>query len=269
MLSDHAAAGGSVLAECLASGGKAPYRYEVKYNGADGSWISAQKYSSNNIVNIAPETTGQFTALVRAKDSTGKIISKKMSFEIYPTLCNTSSLSCEVMKAGKSVTVNCSSEGGWGKKQYSVWYCSNSTGKWSRKSDYSDKTTFSLTLKNAVDYIIRVNCKDEDGNIVKKNFDVNAYAALKNTSTVSSDNIQAGNSVTVNCSSTGGRGAKQYAVWYYNKNTKKWYQKTDYSDTATVDVTLRYAVDYTIRVNCRDEDGTIVKKDISVSVNQS
>ena len=173
MLSDHAAAGGSVLAECLASGGKAPYRYEVKYNGADGSWISAQKYSSNNIVNIAPETTGQFTALVRAKDSTGKIISKKMGFEIYPTLCNTSSLSCEVMKAGKSVTVNCSSEGGWGKKQYSVWYCSNSTGKWSRKSDYSDKTTFSLTLKNAVDYIIRVNCKDEDGNIVKKNFDVN------------------------------------------------------------------------------------------------
>ena len=260
-------AGKDVTVECSSTGGFGAKQYAVwYYNKSSEKWYQKTDYSAETTVAVTLKNAVDYTIRVNCKDEEGNIAKKDIDVSVYKPLENTSAVTPAVLEAGKDVTVECSSTGGFGAKQYAVWYYNKSSGKWYQKTDYSDETTVAVTLKNAVDYTIRVNCKDEAGNIVKKDFDVSVYKPLENTSAVTPDNIEPGQDVTVNCSSTGGFGTKQYAVWYYNQSSKKWYQKTDYSDETTVAVTLKYAVDYTIRVNCKDEAGNIVKKDFDVSV---
>jgi len=92
---------------------------------------------------------------------------------------------------------------------------------------------------------------------------------LSNTSTVSTKSIALGSSVKVTCSSTGGSGTVQYAVYYKKASASSWTTAKDYSTSTTATVTPKYAEVYTIRIKAKDSKGTIDSVDYSVSVSST
>ena len=192
---------------------------------------------------------------------------KDIHFEaITFPVANKSSVSTNSLVVGKTVTVNAAAKEGKAPYTYAVWYQNPNNKKWDKAQDYSKNATVTVKPKQTGAYVIRVNVKDASGKVKKKDFTVNVFAALKNTSTVSATAIKLGKTVTVTAASTGGLGEKQYAVWYRNPNNGKWYKAQDYSANTTVTVKPKQTGAYIIRVNVKDERGKVVKKDYTVNV---
>ena len=181
-------------------------------------------------------------------------------------LKNRSTVSAKAILKGQSVTVNCAGGDGVEPYEYAVWYQNPNNKKWYKAQGYSTKSTVTVKPKQTGAYIIRVNVKDARGKIAKKDFTVNVFAALKNTSSVSTTSLTLGRSVTVNAASTGGLGTKQYSVWYQNPNNKKWYKSQDYSDNTTVTVKPKQTGAYIVRVKVKDEREKVVTKYLNVTV---
>ena len=185
-----------------------------------------------------------------------------------PALTNTSTVSSATITQGQSVTVNCSSTGGTGTKQYAVYYKLSTKTDWTKAQDYSTTTAVTVKPTEVGKYDIRVDAKDGSGKVVSKTLNVTVNApALANTSTVSSATITQGQSVTVNCSSTGGTGTKQYAVYYKLSTKTDWTKAQDYSTTTAVTVKPTEVGKYDIRVDAKDGSGKVVSKTLNVTVN--
>ena len=260
-------AGESFTVKCMSTGGTGGTKYEVQYKTSeDTDWTTAQKYSTNTSVKITAAKSGTYTIIVNAKDDSGETDSKRLILNALPALENTSSVSPDMIVCGSSVTVKASATGGKGAYQYAVWYQNPNNGKWYKAQDYSTKSKVTVKPKQTGAYVIRVNVKDARGKIAKKDFTVNVFAALKNTSSVSTTSLTLGRSVTVNAASTGGLGTKQYSVWYQNPNNKKWYKSQDYSDNTTVTVKPKQTGAYIVRVKVKDEREKVVTKYLNVTV---
>ena len=259
--------GRSVTVSCKSEGGIDPKQYKTELK-ADSStkWTTVQDYTADTEVSVTPSAAGTYKLRVTVKDSTGKTAAKEMSLEAYPELINTSALTPEKMQAGRTVTINCSSGGGYGTVLYSVSCYSPVNDKWTRKTAYSAETTVKLTLSEPVDHIIRVSCKDEAGNVVAKDMTISVYEPLKNTSSVSKTVAMAGSPVKVSFASEGGLGTKRYSVISQNKSTGKWAQLTEELTDSSVNITINTAGEYLVRVKCTDEAGVISRADSELIV---
>ena len=88
-----------------------------------------------------------------------------------------------------------------------------------------------------------------------------------NISTISSDEIVLGETVTVNAKAVLGDGDYTYAVLYKKKADTKWTVKQNYSTNDTIVVKPAKATDYDVCVKVKDSTGKIVKKFFEVKVN--
>lgn len=197
--------------------------------------------------------------------------SKKLKFTcgtavVPEELENTSAISGETIKIGTTVTVNASAKGGTGEYTYAVFYKKSTSSSWIQVQDFSTESTVNIKPAKAVGYDILVKAKDAGGNISEKTFSVNVYDALKNVSTVSSENIGFGDTVTVNAMAKGGIGEYTYAVYYKKSTSEKWSLLQKFSDNAAVTFKPSAAVSYDIMVKVQDGRGIIVKKTITVNV---
>ena len=101
-------------------------------------------------------------------------------------------------------------------------------------------------------------------------FTVTVKAALANTSTVSTTSAKTGSAVTIKGAATGGSGTYKYAYYYKRNSSTKWTLKgTEYGTATSVDLTPAYAETYTVRVNVKDSEGTVVSKDFTINVTAS
>lgn len=189
--------------------------------------------------------------------------------KVESKLKNTSSASADTITLGNSVTVNCASKDGIGSVQYAVYYKQNKQTTWSKVSGYSSNTKTSITPKASTSYTIRVKAKDESGKIVNRDIPLNVNKKLANTSSLSADSINLGGSVNVTCSSTGGSGTVNYAVFYKQDSQYYWTKVKDYSTTASAKVTPKAATSYTVRVKAKDESGKIVNRDLKLNVKKA
>lgn len=82
---------------------------------------------------------------------------------------------------------------------------------------------------------------------------------LVNTSKLSEDKIFWGQTVTVNCSSTGGNGSVEYAVYYKKSVEKGWALQQGYSENASVSIKPACPAVYDVCVKAKCGD-TIAKK---------
>ena len=89
---------------------------------------------------------------------------------------------------------------------------------------------------------------------------------LANTSTLSKEKLPLGDTFTVNCSSTGGNGTVQYAVYCKKSSESTWTTKQAYDTNASVSIKPDRATVYNICVKAKDESGTVVKKYINATV---
>ena len=165
--------GDTVTVSCKASGGTAPYTYAVYYKQSTATkWTTAQSYSENREVSFKPKHTGTYNVSVRAKDAQGNVKKKTFTVTVNPTLKNTSAVSVNSIKLGKSVSVTAASTGGLGEKVYEVFYKNSTQTKWTKVQSYSSNTSLTIKPRHTGTYTICVKAKDERGKVVKKNLTV-------------------------------------------------------------------------------------------------
>jgi hypothetical protein len=94
----------------------------------------------------------------------------------------------------------------------------------------------------------------------------NTLPELVNTSTVSSETINFGETVTLNSSAEGGMGKYLYAVVYKKNTDKKWTWVQALSEETSVEIKPARKAEYTICSKVKDETGNVAKKFFKVSV---
>ncbi len=89
---------------------------------------------------------------------------------------------------------------------------------------------------------------------------------LVNLSTISSNEIVLGDTITVNAAAVGGNGDYTYAVYYKKTSDTNWTTKQKFTDNAEVVIRPALATMYDICVKVRDSSGTIAKKYFNATV---
>lgn len=266
--------GSQITVSTEASGGKAPYLYEVKYRkSGTESYTSAQAYSDNNTVTFTPASAASYDILVNTKDALGNVVSSSLTLNVINTLKNTTTLSAYKVDTDKTVTIKFASTGGLGTKQYKASYYDPDTKKWITVNNYSTSATASVRPGKTGFFTVRTYVKDGSGTVSTKDMTLNVYGALTNTSTISGITVKAtGNTapyngtVTVNCSCTGAKGTPRYEVMYYVSSTKSWFTASSFSTTSKVTIKTSFTGNYTVRVKIKDDRNTTVSKDFKFSV---
>ena len=96
---------------------------------------------------------------------------------------------------------------------------------------------------------------------------VTVYNPLTNNSKISATSVTLGTALKVTCSSTGGTGTKQYAVWYKQSTVSTWTKARDYATGTTITFTPKHTGKYDVSVKVKDAKGTIKQKSFTVTVN--
>ena len=100
-----------------------------------------------------------------------------------------------------------------------------------------------------------------------KKYQINfEMAELVNQSTLSTDTVILGESVTVNCQVNGGARPCTYAVYYRKAGMTKWTLVQNYSEKSHVTITPKTAVNYEVRVVAKDAANTVARKDMKLTV---
>ena len=265
--SETAALGDPIIIHASAEGGRGDYMYEVDYKNVSASdWTVLQDSDANDMITFLPPAAGTYDVLVKVKDSSGMTADKTFSVTVIAALENRSAISSTAVKLGTSVTVNASAAGGTEGYTYAVYYRKSTSSNWTRAQDFSANSTVKIKPGKALRYDILVKVKDGSGTTADRTFTLNVFETLKNTSTVSSDKVGFGGSVTVMTTSTGGLGDRTYAVYYKKSSSEKLVTLQKYSDSTVVSFKPASATTYDIMVKVKDSRNVIVKKTMTVNV---
>jgi len=255
--------GESVTLTGKATGGTAPYQYQMVYKKkTDTKWTTKQNFAENSVVSITPASAVEYDVCIKVKDANGDIVKKffDLSVKASAELANNSTMSETTITKGNTVKLTGAAAGGTGGYTYAFLYKKKTDTKWTAKQNFAENSVVDIKPASAVDYDVCVKVKDSSGTVVKKFFDLSVIQALAGSSTLSATSITKGQSVTVNCAATGGKTPYTYAVYYKKNADTKWTTKQDFKDNATVTVKPAAATNYDVCVKVKDADGTVAKQ---------
>ena len=260
--------GETVTANAKATGGTGEYLYQVVYKQTTQSkWTTAQSYKANSTVTIKPASATTYDVCIKVKDSNNTEVKKYFTVKVINELKNNSTISKTEITLGDTITVNGKATGGTGSYQYNILYKQTAQSKWTTVQSYKANATATFKPGKATNYDVCVKVKDSDGTEVKKFFTVMVKnAELKNTSTISAETINLGETVTTNAKATGGTAPYQYNVLYKQTAQTKWTTVQAYKENATVTFKPGKATAYDVCVKVKDSTGTEVKKYFTVNV---
>ena len=265
--------GSSVTLKGAASGGKAPYQYAYYYKKASSSsYTTLKDYSTSTSVTITPSVAVNYNVRIKVKDASGTV--KNRDFTLMPddtgVFTNKSTLSATSISLGNTVTIKGAASGGTSPYKYAAYYKKSSSTDYTKIRDYSTTATMTFKPAAATTYNVRVKVKDSNGTVKNKDFTVKVTpGVLTNTSTVSAASITLGESVTVTAKATGGTSPYQYAVYYKKSTASSFTTLKAYNTTASVVFKPTTTGTYTIRTKIKDNVGTVVSKDFTVTVKEA
>ena len=270
VLAESILQGETVKISATGRGGTAPYTFAVYTKLKDKtSWTTTQNFDKNSTISFKPAAAGEYDICVKVRDSEGEVVNKYFTLKVESNeLKDMSTLSAEKVNVGEEVTVNAAAKGGIGSYTYGFYYKKSSVSGWTTKQGFSTNSTVAIQLTEAVKYDICVKIKDEEGTLVKTYFTVTAVLPeLENTSTISTETIKSGDSITITSSATGGAGSYIYGVYYKKTSVSGWTTKQNFSATSVLSLKLTDKTTYDICVKVKDGQGTIAKKYFTVTVN--
>ena len=181
---------------------------------------------------------------------------------------NESEISSKMITLGSTVTINAKADGGKGGYNYAVLYKKNADTTWTVRQNYNTNDIIIVKPTKATDYDICVKVKDNvTGNIVKKFFTVKVVNnPIENTSKISAGTIQAGDTVTINCSAKGGNGNYKYSVQYKKQSEQNWISTMGFATVTTMPLKFSQVGKYDISVKVKDDIGNIKEKIFTVNV---
>ena len=167
----------SFAAEGAGGSGDYTYAFYTRKEG-DTKWTCRQGFKDNAAITLTPEFTGNYEICVKVKDSAGNVAKVYPDLLVLNAFDNTTTISAETIKKGKTVTINCSAAGvAEDEVIYGVYYKKTTDKKWVTKQDYDENTEVTIKPAKAADYIICVKAKNiNDGTISKKYFNVKVEA---------------------------------------------------------------------------------------------
>ena len=185
---------------------------------------------------------------------------------LYESISNTSTISKTAVTLGDSITINFNSTGGKKPMTYAAMYSLNGGSSVSICS-YSTNTSTTFTPTKAGTYTIYAYAKDDRGQYVSKNFTLTVDTpAVKNTSTISTTSINAGDTITVNASATGGNGSYQYSAAYRDVNASTWTTVQLLGSNSDINFTIPTSGEYEVSIQAADSDGKKEYKYFTVTV---
>lgn len=185
---------------------------------------------------------------------------------IYESISNTSTISKTAITLGDSITINFASTGGKKPMTYAAMYSLNGGSSVSICS-YSTNTSTTFTPTKAGTYTIYTYAKDDRGQFVAKTFTLTVDTpAVQNTSTISTTSINAGDTITVKASATGGNGSYQYSAAYRDVNASTWTTVQLLGGNSNINFTIPASGKYEVSVQAADSDGKKEYKYFTVTV---
>ena len=203
-------------------------------------------------------------AIYGAEGSYAEAYAHENDIPFEAVLSNTSSISARDILLGQTVTVNAkSTEDGC---TYAVYYKKSSDRKWTTKQDFNANDMVTIKPAMATNYEICVSVKTADGKVIKRYFILKVHAKLKNTSVISAEELNSGDTITVTGSATDGIGNYQYQVVYKQTAQTKWTTAQAFSENSTVTFKPAKITTYDICVKVKDDTGTVEKKFFTMTV---
>ena len=163
--------GESVTLTGKATGGTAPYQYQVVYKKkTDTKWTTKQNFASNDTVTITPASAVDYDVCIKVKDANGDIVKKFFDLSVTAAveLTNNSIMSASTIVKGNTVTLTGIAAGGSGSYTYAFLYKKKTDTKWTTKQGFAENNVVDIKPASAVDYDVCVKVKDSNGSIVKK-----------------------------------------------------------------------------------------------------
>ena len=233
-----------------ASGGTT-YKF---YYELDGKWVKIQDFSEKSSCTWTPTMPGSYNVYVDVKNEAGTTVAcRRMTFTITDPYSIGADLESP-QAVGEKIVL--SAEGGKDGYTYKFYY--ELDGKWNRIKDFSESSTCTWTPKQAGDYVVYVDIKDENGQKVSCKgiqFTIGEPAAADDgdytfTASVSGpQNI--GTPITL--TATGGSSYR----FYYEQNGK-WVSIKNSSAGNSCTWTPTKAQTYVLYVDIKNESGSIV-----------
>lgn len=175
-------------------------------------------------------------------------------------------LSADTIDLGESVTVKCYTDSGNSPKEFAVYYKKESSTKWTVAQKYSSAAKVKITPKSGVVYDVRVKVKDAKGKIAYNDLKLTVRPPLKNTSKLGAYEIKLGEKVKIRGSAYGGAGNYEFALSFKKHSQKEYRVIHNFNSKYTVYLQPGSAVDYDIKVDVKDEKGTVVSKTMLLKV---
>ena len=269
VLAESILQGATVKISATGRGGTAPYTFAVYTKLKDKtSWTTTQDFNKNSTISFKPAAAGEYDICVKVKDSEGEVVNKYFTLKVeLNELKDLSTLSADKVVVGEEVTVHAAAKGGIGSYTYGVYYKQTSQSKWTTAQDFSTNSVVTLKPSTATTYDICVKIKDEEGTLIKTYFKITVtQPELENTSTISSENIKLGDSVTITSSAKYGSGSYTYGVYYKQTSQSKWTTAQDFSSNKVVSLKPAKTTTYDVCVKVKDSQGTVAKTYFIVTV---
>lgn len=272
--SDSTVVGGKVKITAAAQGGTGYYQFAVYYKTSDTTvWKPLSKYSNVHTVYYSPTAKGTYDILTKAKDSSGKVVTKKFSItvkeadkklQIHPILRSST------IYAGEAVQLEVFATGGTG---YYVYYCGiQKSGEtdWTVVRTASVDNEMVFTVPESGSYQICVKVKDSNGTIAKKYYDITVNSEtsfLTNHSIVSARSITLGQTVIMKGYGDGGSGYYEYAMAYRMSGEENWTTLQDYGTNHRIVFKPEKKGTYELCIKVKDIQGVSEKKLFDLTVN--
>ena len=231
----------------------------------DGVWTSLRDYSTQNSFAWTPVKSGEYHLYVDAKDTSGKLASKRLNLTVAQgplkimsfTADNTSPLT------GSGVRLDCIAVGGSGDVTY-TFYC-ESGGNWVRIQDFGSQSSVVWKPAKAGDYTVYAEARDAGGAVERRSLHVSVTDELKATLTALLTSPQpAGTTVRLHVNATGGRGALKYK--FYSECNGIWTKLWDYDTKNTYNWHATAVGTHTLYCDVKDSSGKVVCSKLSYKI---
>ncbi len=288
--STSVAVNSAVTITAKASGGSSSYKYGYYYKkSTDSTWTKLSNsngsvYVTNTSYKFTPTAAGTYNLKVNVKDTAGTVASKEFTVKATggTALTNNSKISATSVTANTTVTLTGVGAGGTSPYKYAYYYKKSTDSSWTKAYVTSSGSAYtkydSVTFKptSAGTYDVRINVKDQygEGQVVSKEFTLTvkaSSASLTNSSTVSSTSVSANTPVTLNGKASGGTSPYLYAYYYKKASATSWEKLmvidgSAYSSNTSCKYTPKAAGTYSLRINVKDNSGSVVSRDFTLTV---
>lgn len=244
--------------------GKMTYSFFYKEHTTD-EWQTLKNTAADKAM-FSSDKAGKYYVKAVAADAKGSSAKKVFTVKVNEKLEVSAKTNQSKINYGEDVVMNFSGKNGTGGYQYEV-NAVKPSGDTVNLRKYNKSATFKYHPWETGTYKIIVNAKDSMGNVASSdvNFTVKS-TALINNSTISTDNINYGEEITVQGIAIGGAGGYQFKI-SAKKPGGKVVNLRKYSNYPLYVYHPWEAGTYTLIVSVKDAEGKVVSKEFPFTVN--